>query len=338
VYRPLARDWKHIVLMNRSAIINKRPDRMPYGHGRTPIVLLSGEPQQGLSVGRGELVRIERLVHELTKHRELSLDAAVLQILPVFEQMGDAGAKEGDFYITPGLVRKVARPDAIKQVTKVQVDLPGSMQVQQSLKAEIDETLGVYANMRGAPATIGRVSATEAQGRTSQAQIRMKLRALLAEEEWNQIIPQVLGLWLEFGFSEDRARIAGEDPLAGLSMGDLAKSLEMDLKFRGATTAINRAEQAQQLIGAYGQFREDLTVKERRALMTAALEAVGTKGVERFITPEGTATLAEMEAMQQQAAQMQAQMAMMPPPPQLPPGEGAPPPEGGVPQEGPPVE
>ncbi len=198
----------------------------------------------------------------------------------------------------------------------------------------------MFANLRGAPSTIGRVSATEAQGRTSQAQIRMKLRALLSEQEWNAMIPQVLGLWLEFGYAEDRARVAGEDPLAGISMGDLAHALEMDFKFRGATTAINRAEQAQQLIGAYQQFREDLTVKERRALMQSALEAVGVKGVQRFVSPEGTADLTEMEQMQKAMAMGMPPPGAVPPPgaggpPQLPPGE-APPEEGPMP-EGPPA-
>jgi hypothetical protein len=309
-------------------------------------------------LGISELQQPEKLYLEMNSLRNLRLDAVTLAVLPAFLKQREVGLPEMQRVLKPGGIIESSRADALQQLTKFGSDIGHAFQELDSIKADIDETNSTPSLLRGSPSTVSRVSATETERRFNQALTRQKQRVLRIEDEMQPMVPQMLQLWYQFGDPIIRLQAGGgdADAIGELPRETFMEALELDFRFRGATKALNKELQVQQLLGFLRDNREDLIPRERRALMKRAYETMGQKGGGEIVSEPGTDQLQaqfdqqyqvqqqqlamqsqqmEMQAQQMQAAQMQMQAGI--PPGGAPPQGGAPP-EGGAPQEQPPAE
>lgn len=309
-FRP-QEEWKHLVILNRSGVINKHPEKMPYNHGSVPILPVRNVVLPGQLLGLSDLHPNEWLYYELTTLRNLRLDAVTLSVLPIFTRVREGGGlPDLKKYLSPGKILDVARQEAIQQLTKMQVPAE-AFQEPSELKEETDEGFGIGGNVRGQTATVGRVSATESQSRLNQALSRLKLHALTFENDWEPFLKQSISLWQQFGNEEVRARISGVDPLLNYSGGDLERALVVDLRFRGATRAIAKDLVAQQLMMFGEKFAANMLPKEQRALMALIYQTLSLRNLDKVISSEGTADLDQAYQIKKEAALAQAEMAKM---------------------------
>ncbi len=327
-FRPQS-EMKHLVILNRTGVINKHPKKMPYNHGRVPIHPVRNVVLAGQMLGISDLQPNEWLYYELTTLRNLRLDAVTLSVLPIFTRMrAGGGLPDLKKYLTPGKLLDVDRADAIQQLTKMQI--PGeAFQEVGELKEESDEGFGIGGNVRGQTATVGRVSATESTSRLNQAMARLKLHALTFENDWEPHLEQSIALWQQFGTTEVREKIAQIDPLLNFSAGDLERALTCDLRFRGATRAIAKDLVAQQLMMFGEKNAANMIPKEARALMELVYQTLSLRNMDKVISVEGTRdldqayTIKKELAMAQAQAQKMATMAQSMGPPQQPGGPEA---------------
>ena len=306
----------YLVILNpraaSGAIINKRQDRMPYAHGQIPILHMKNTPVGGYFNGISELQQPERLFYEMNAHRNLLMDAITLQTMPVFAKTNAFGLPVSQFSIRPGAVWDLPRADAINTVTKA-VPLGDAWNLFHSLKADIDETNSTPPQLRGGPATVGRVSATESERRYSQALARIKQDAMRTEDELTPFCKQSLMLWYQFTSFEERQRMGVPNNLAN---DEIIQSLEFDIRFRGATRSLNRDMLVQQMMTFVTNFGAVLPPAKLLTIGRRIWEAMGLKSVDEIISRE------DIETMERQ------QNAPPPAEGQGAPGNGGPPPEG----------
>jgi hypothetical protein len=327
-------DAPYCVVMNRKAVINKTPDTMPFWHGQLPFIPVRNVPIPRRMLGISDLQQTEKLYLEMNILHDLMLDATLLAVMPVFTKKRGSGLVESQRTLRPGAFLDVDVSDAIQNLTKFDPGLQWAFRMLQDLKGNIDETNATGPNVRGSAATIGRVSATESQGRLSQALLRTKQQVLRIEEEHQTIPMQAAFLWYQFGEENVRLRIGGDelaiDPFVEMGRNDFLQMLGIDFRFRGATKALNRELSAQQLDAWLKTATQSgaLMPSEIRAVLAKIYEIQGHKGVGTILTDAGTAATQEVYdasilqaraqvAAAQQAAQQQ-QMAGQPTPEQVP--------------------
>lgn len=313
VWRP-GMDAPYLVILNRTAIINKRPDVYPYWHGMQPYVFLRNVPLAGAALGMSDFQQVEKLVHEMWTMHDLLLDATLLAVLPMFTKLREVALPDAQRQLRPGSMLEMSHPDGIKALTKFDPGLQHAFSAISSLKETHDETRATQPNVRGAASTIGRVSATESQGRLQQALQRQKQHVLRMEGEMAPLAMMSLFLWHQFEQGEMTLRVGGdelrEDPFAKYDTKDFLWALNMDFRFRGATKALNRELSAQQLkdVLVTGANLRVLLPAEVRTLLKKVYEILGHKGTAAIFTQAGDQAL-KMASQQQQDAQAAASAA-----------------------------
>ena len=324
VYRPGNEEFPYTVWLNPKAggetgkAINKRQHVMPYSHGEIPVIATKNTPVPGYFHGISEIQQPERLYIEMNTHRNLLLDAITLQTMPVLAKVNSFGLPISQFQIRPGAVWDLPRADAIGAVTKA-LPLADSWNLFQSLKADIDETNSTPSQLRGGAATVGRVSATESERRFSQALARIKQDAVRMEEELTPLAKQGLMLWYQFTTFQQREAM-GINPM--IANDEILRSLDLDMRFRGATRSEQRDMLVQQMMTFANTFGALLPPHRSMQFARRIYEAMGLKNVDEVIPPQDIA-LAQRKFEVMQAAP--------PPPPEGGEQGGGPPPSGGGP-------
>lgn len=307
-------EFAYVIILNRKVVINT-DFRMPYGHGQIPIMHMRNTPVGGYFHGISEIQQPERLYYELNAHRNLLLDAVTLQTIPIFAKVNAFGLPITQFAIKPGAMWDLPRADAIAPVTKA-MPLQDSWQIFNSLKQDIDETNSTPSQLRGGPATVGRVSATESERRFSQALARIKQDAMRIEEEMVPFAKQGLYLWYQFTSQDERE---ARGIAAGVANEDILRTLDWDIRFRGPTRSLNRDMLVQQEMTFANTFGGLLPPHRSMLLARRIYEDMGLKNAD-LILPPSDIKLAEENWARQQATQQGP-----------PPGEGGAPPPGGPP-------
>lgn len=309
------REEKFSVILNRQRVINKNPMTSPYMHGEAPFFPVRNVPVPNQLHGQSELRQTRKLYLEMDTLRSLRLDAVLLSVMPAFARQREVGLSESQREIRPGAIIDVSRVDAIKQLIQIG-GLDYAFREIPEIKADINEAYGTYENLKGAQSTVGRVSATESERRFSQAQTRQKQRAVRFEEELNPMISQALMLMYQYYDEATMKEITGgTSKLKAIPQESFLAALEMNFRFRGATKALNRDMQVQQLTGYLTEFGALMTAKEKRTVMQRILEASGTKGIDQIVTDAGTKQMEAMEQVQVQGMLQQAAAAAAPTPP-----------------------
>ncbi len=372
VWRPNT-PYPYQVWLNRQALINKRPDVHPFWHGMSPFVFFRNVPFARRALGISEFSQAEKLFHDTNKYRDLWLDALTLSILPVLIKMKNLGLTDIQQFLQPGAVLSATNPQGINRLgLDFSTGLAQGLRADQLLKADVDEAFATPPSVRGANATIGRVSATEHQARLQQALERTKQGVLRKEDEANALWAFACYISYQFGPEQILVRIGGEDtpgsPFQSFPREDLLRvmhralpgeagapdtfleTLRSDVVFRGATRALNRELNVQQLQG-FLQIASQLQIapgysalfpEETRALLERIFRQLNQQGVVEVINPARTAelkaafqaqTMVTQGNVQLQLAQIQRQLSMIlnPPPPAPPQGQPGEQPQGGEP-------
>lgn len=330
----------YCVLLNRTAVINKTPDVHPYWHVQTPFVFVKNIALPRRALGISPLQITKRLALHINTFHDLALDATLLSVIPFFIKKRGAGIPDRQLHIRPGGFIDAETADAIQTLSKYDPSIQGALQAIDRLQGIIDETHGTQPQVRGAQALVGRVSASEFQGRLNQALVRSKQKAIRIEAEHQPLPVQMSFLWYQFGDEKVKARIGGNDarknPFVEMSRADFLEVLGIDFKFRGATRSLNRELLAQQLDGLLRTATQAQAVvpAEARLILKKIAEIQGHKGLDAMFTDEGTADLMATwklqmmnVRMQLAAAQKQIQQQQLGIPPGAVPGQ-APPPNG----------
>lgn len=285
VFQPDHEYAKYTVIMNRRGVVNKTIDRLPHTSGLLPFVPVRMRVFPGRLPGLSLLQAPESLFYELNSLRGLRLDRTTLETLPVFKKLRQAGMPEMRRKLVPGGMVDVDRMEALEQL--ISFSQTNAFQDLHQIGQDIANASGVNDPVKGAAATVGRVSASEANGRMTQALARIKTDALGVEEDLSALIPLALHLYHQKGDQELRVKITGSpDPLA-VSKQELVEALEMDYRFRGATNVLDKAMQVQQMDGLVKSNVDILTQPERREVLKLAFESLGLKGLDRVFTETG---------------------------------------------------
>ena len=315
------------IILNRKAIINKKPNELLYAHGQGPYHFIRNIPVAHQYLGMSEYQQSRRLFAEMDTMRSLRLDAVVLQVLPIFMKLKDQGMTDVMKQIRPGMVVDVPSANSIKQLLEFHTNINDAFREVSEIKADIDETAATQPQVRGSTASVGRVSATEIQQRLNQALVRTKDRVVRVEEELSDIPKQALMLWYQFGDPQMVIKASGDRGAQGYNIprDRFLDALQYDVRFRGASKVLNKDMAAQQLkdaIMTIGNMKLG-TLKEMRKLIVRWLETMGQKGVYDLITDAGTAEIEQAQQMAAQQAQAEA-MAKAGGKPGAPGPEGAP--------------
>ncbi len=285
-FRPDHEKAPYLIVMNQSAAINKDATSMPYGHGENPTTAIRNIQLPGQFLGLSDLASPEKLFYEMDAMRNLRVDSTTLATIPVFGRLAEVGLPDVVRMIRPGAVWTLPRLDAFKRLTEGAGPPPEVWREISEIKADIEEATTAYANVRGAPSTVGRVSAREAEGRANSAMTRLKVRGIHFEEELHPAVRQMLWLWYQFGTPELLLRVGGEDgedPMLSMSKDELLAAFDIDFRFRGATRQGSRELTTQQLMDFDKTFGGILKPHRRLALASKIFENTGLKGRNEII-------------------------------------------------------
>lgn len=327
VWRPFDTKAPHLVILNRSAIVNTSVEH-PFWHRQLPYVCIKNNPQAGHALGIGSYAQLRRIFSDRLLMRDLMLDGLVLSVMPIFLKNRNLGMTELQRFLQPGMILEVNDANGFKRGWESMQGFSDLLAVSDRLMADQNQILSTGENVRGQTSQVGRVSATESQQRLSQALTRHKQKATRLEEEQTPLLPQALELFYQFmppddpQFAEIRRQIIGEDeqdpdaqqPMMGMDgmapqpMADprdiFAESLAANARFRGATSARNKELQAQQIKdflatamqiqSAAGVPIAIMTPQEFRGMLRRAWEALGQKGGSDIFTAEGDQAVEQM--------------------------------------------
>jgi hypothetical protein len=379
IWRPQNETAPYLVMLNRSGFVNASTEN-PFWHRQSPYLCIRNTPLERRAFGLGSYHQLRRTFHDRLTFRDLLLDGLLLSVMPVFLKSRNLGMPELQRFLSPGAILDVNDPNGLKRGWESMAGFAELMKVGELLLSDQNTQLGTWENVQGQSATVGRVSATESESRLQQALIKHKRKAERMEEEESRIWPQVFYNAYQFypqsdpELAELRRQIVGEDeqdPLGSpeFTPDTFAEDLAKTVRFRGATTRLQKDLNAQQLkdfLMTYSQIMSAtpipvpiLAPQELRAIARRAYEITGQKGVPQVFTAEGdeavlqasqanmlqaqTAPLAAQAQLLQLQMQMQQLLGVDPVTGQpLPPGGGngealpeEVPPEGGPPPEGP---
>jgi len=297
--------YPYALVLNQKAVINLKPEEMPFLHGEVAIRAARATVVPGHFYGVSDLRPSRDIFWEKRKLRNMRVDAVTLNVLPAFTKLREVGLPEMMHKVRPGALIPVSRPDAIQSL--IRDPLPGeAYQEPREMDADIADAMGVYSSTKGAPATIGRVTGTEFQGRENRAQIRVKLDSTFFEEDLYPINRQMVALYAQFGDDPLITKIGGvPNPMLTISRAQLIEAMEQQWRFRGPNKAINRDMQVQQLLMWVKTFGSVLTPAEMRLAARLVLDLEDIRGASDLVSDEGTQQKTqEYEAAQQaQAAQ-----------------------------------
>jgi hypothetical protein len=312
-------------VLNRTKIVN-RSMAHPYWHRQLPHNPIRNTPFEGRAFGLSDYAQLEKAFYDRLKLRDLLLDGLVLSVLPVFMKSRTLGLPDVQKSLSPGLVLDVNDVNGWKKAWESMPGFAELVQITQIILSDQNLMLATGENVRGQQATIGRVSATEAQSRLTQALVRWAQKAIRIEEEFNPIIPQALALVYQKWPASDprmmelRKRMIGadqQDPWMDkdLSRDTFAEAINMNIKFRGASRTQDRQLQAQQLkdfiqLGASIQVAPGIPAllgSEVRAGLRKIIQITGVKGAAEIVSEAGDALV--MEGVK--TAQMSVQMAVL---------------------------
>jgi hypothetical protein len=292
-------DVPYALILNRKAVININVGEMPFIHGEVAIGAVRATVVPGHFYGTSDLRPTRDVFWEKRKLRNLRVDATTLNVMPAFTRLKEVGLPEMMHKIRPGALIPVSRTDAIKSLIREPLP-PEAYREPQELDADIADAMGVYASTKGAPASIGRVTGTEFQGRENRAQIRFKLESLFLEEDLAPITRQMLALWAQFGTDPLIVKVGGNpNPLLNIGRNELMEAMDQQWRFRGANKAINRDMQVQQLLMWVKTFGAQLMPQEFRQAAKLILELEDIRGASKLISDQGT----QAKEQEYQAAQ-----------------------------------
>lgn len=289
--------FNYSIIMNRQWVINKRAFESPFLTSHPNIFALRNVVVPGHFYGLSDYQEPEKLFRELNQFRRIRMDGATLTTLPVFVKTSGTVLTEALRKLKPGAVISVpGGANSIQSLIK-HVMPAEAYREPAEIKLEIEDATEVYSSTKGAPATIGRVTGTEYQGRAGQVLLKYKVDASIIEEELLMLPPVILSFYAQMG-PERMLKAIGGDPgmMVDVTREQIIEAINMRFRFRGATKNIQPDMAVQQIMQLMAASKDVLTPAERRFGLKLVMELLDIRGYSSIITPEGT-------QMFQQAAQ-----------------------------------
>lgn len=298
-------EYPYVVLLN-GVVINKKPTQMPFMHGMNPIFAARNLAIGGLAHGISDYRPLESVFMENAALRNLRIDGAKLAMIPILAKLASIGTPALLKQLRPGMMVNVPRMDAFGQLFKMTMP-EGAWKEPADLQVDMDESSATYGQVRGAPATVGRVSATENSNRFNQAISRLKLCASQIENDMDDFAFQCLALAYQYIDPETRLKVGGPgDPYLNVEQSKILEAMEQDYIFLGAVNAINREAIAQKLNEFGKNYAVNLTPVEMRTIMEEVISAIGVRNAKRIVSPQGTQDAKEAYDIKEQVAKTQA--------------------------------
>lgn len=320
-------EFKYTIIMNERVVINKRPFEHPLLTTAPNIHALRNIVVPGHFYGLSDYQEPEKLFKELNTFRRIRMDGATLTTLPVFVKQAGVQLTEALRKLKPGMIVSLPTKDAIQSL--IRHTLPAeAYREPQEIKFEIDDAVEVPPPLKGAQATIGRVTGTEFQGRQQQSLVKYKVDAGMVEEELMDVPPVCLSLMAQLAPEELRMKLGGDpDALIDVSRDQLIQSLGYRFRMRGATKNIDPALQIQQLNLALRTYQDALLPSERRFALKLILEMLDIRGWSGILTEQGTQQIGGAAGIQlgaqnaaNQASQQASEAQQVEPPATVAPG------------------
>lgn len=309
VFSPEDPEVKHAIVLNRHAIVNIAPESMPYWDGGHCLGLLRDVVVPGYGLGMPFMKQVRPLFVEKDTLRGLRLDALTLAVLPVYLKQAGLGAVEMDSFLRPGLLATVSNVNGIVPLTKHTIP-DAAFREDAQIDADIADYQATYANVKGAPATVGRVSATDTERRFTQALSKHKLGIASYEDDLSPFIPKMALLQYQKGDPKLMVKLSGDNvnPFATVNREDFLEAINMDFRFRGATKSLNRDAIIQQITQIVKEFMGVLAPNEIRAAGSRMYDTSNMKGKEEVFQPENEALLQQNWELGQQVQGLNLQM------------------------------
>jgi hypothetical protein len=298
------------IIGNHATLVTRNPEQYPYKTRMQPWVAYYNVPTPGAAVGVSEYQQ-NGLLHEAGDQMLMALlDYARLQTMPILKHTAGLGISGPLAAPKPGDIIDLDPEETLEQAFDFSKPLSVSGDTIRFIKGEIDETSGVFSSVRGAPAEINRVSATESQGRQSASMARPKGRLYRFADALQPMSRLAFGMWRQFGSPEMLENIAGLDPASALAEDSLILGLQQNYVTVAAAINADQAMQVKQFmdgIQALGPQGLGLIQPGSGAALAAARSLFQLSRV-----PNGEAIL---QAAQQDVEAMRAAQAQQQPPP-----------------------
>lgn len=294
--------FRYAIILNGTHVINKRPFENPLLTTCPNIFALRNVIVPGSAYGLSDYQEPNTLFTELNTFRRTRMDGAVLTTLPAFVKESGYQFTEAMKKIKPGMIISARTATSIQALIKHALPAEAYREPQE-IKLEIEDATEVWSATKGAPATVGRVTGTEFQGRSAATTLKYKLDCSLLEEELAMLPAVTLSLIAQMGPARWRKEIGGDpDALVDVTRDKIIQSIGMRFRLRGATRNLSPDLQIQQLTTIMRQFQNDLTPVERRAALQVIMELLEVRGVSKILSMEGQQTIASTAALQTASA------------------------------------
>jgi len=317
------------VIANRCELISRDPEEYPYEARRQPWSFYYNVPTGDEAVGISEYQQLG-MMHDAADSLLMSqVDLARMQALAPLKRKKGWGLANPMPTIRPGVVVDVDDNEDLSELFDFSKTLGINEKVLDFFMRVHDDAQGTFSSLRGAPATQGRVSATESSGRNTNMMARVKGRLYRLGTAMRPMHQLACAFWAQFGEHEMLENIAGLDPFLALSSDVLENGLKQDYIFMPSTVSNDATMLVQQLTDAYTAGMQSGLLKPggkaQRLLYGAILQARRTPLANEILTAIDTdlqAPAAPAPTTEDGAAVNAAEQA----PPQPPPTDQPPPP------------
>lgn len=308
--------WPYTVILNREAVVNIRPFALPPGCVGLPYLWLRQRALTDRMHGLPIMKSVASMVPEMIKGHNRMLDALTLSTIPTNFVSKTLGVTDAQMTLVPGAQIPVNGPvnNAVAPVFQPPQELGELTRELDRMDGWFDAAMDTGGNIRGATAQVGRISATAESDRLNRAIVQLKDQTARLEEDLDPMISMSFWQWRqEMRRDPDfKLQIAGRSrkrPVFDYKCEDFLRYLRVDIKFRGATMAINRAIQAQQLQGVLTSAAQtgDLTMTERRLGWKRVVQATGTRDAQALFSAPGD----KMAELADQVTEANAQVALL---------------------------
>lgn len=274
---PESDDFSYGMIGNRCELVTKHPEDYRDEARRQPYSFYYNVPTGDEAVGISEYQQLG-MMHDAADRLLMStVDLAQLQALAPLKRKKGWGLANPLPTIKPGVVVDVEDNEDLTELFDFSKTLGVSERALNMFMRMYDDAQGTFSSLRGAPAEVGRVSATESQGRSSSMMARVKARLYRFGTAMKPMHQLACALWKEHGEPEMLENIAGFDPLLMLSSDVLDNGLRQDYVFMPATVSNEATMQVQQLTEMYTAGMKSGLIKPggqaQRLLFAAILQA-----------------------------------------------------------------
>ncbi len=327
--------FQYSVIMNMGAngagtVINKRPFERPLLTSTPNLLAQRNVIVPGHFYGLSDYQEPEKLFKELNTFRRLRMNGAMLTTLPAFVKQHGLQLADSMRKLKPGAIYTAPNANGIQSL--IRHTLPAEAYREPAeIKMEIEDATEVYSATKGAPATVGRVTGVEFQGRSNATSLKFKIDATMVEEEMAAVPSIIFALCAQLGNESYRVEVGGEpDGTIDIPKEKLIEGINQRFRFRGVTKHIQPDLAVQQITTAMTPMQDVMSPTERRASLRLILEMLDIRGSSKLVTTEGDMMFSQqaqqaqqLQASQTQGAQKEADKANVQAPSSVDPGQAA---------------